>query len=208
VNAKKIVLGASAVVAAVVMAGGLAACSSGASASGSPQLAAATKSVSTSSAAPTTTSTLAPTTTTTTVAPPVTTTTKPKPKTTTPPPPALAPGVPCTVAVSACVSISQQKAWLISDGKVIAGPVTVKTGRKGYPTPVGVFHVQYHEKLHISKAFNDAPMPYSTFFTTTGVAFHEGPLTVSSHGCVHMSHANAVLWYNTLQNGQTVQVVS
>jgi lipoprotein-anchoring transpeptidase ErfK/SrfK len=209
VNVKKIMLGVSGVVAAFA----LAACSSGTSASGAPQLAAAASSMSASTSAkpvPTTVpTTTAPTTTTTVAPPPVTTTKPPVPATTKPPvqQASVAPGIPCTVVVTACVSISEQKAWLVSDGKVIAGPVTVKTGRPSYPTPVGTFHVLYHDKNHVSKAFNDAPMPYSTFFTTDGVAFHEGSLSVSSHGCVHMSRSNAILWFNTLQVGDTVQVV-
>ena len=51
-------------------------------------------------------------------------------------------------------------------------------------------------------------MPYSVFFTTTGVAFHQGSLKVKSHGCVHLSHAAAVMFYNSLHPGDVVEVVS
>ena len=50
-------------------------------------------------------------------------------------------------------------------------------------------------------------MPYSVFFTNTGVAFHQGSLKAKSHGCVHLSHADAVTFYNSLHPGDVVQVV-
>jgi lipoprotein-anchoring transpeptidase ErfK/SrfK len=196
VNTKKIMLGLSSLVAMAA----LAACSSGQpTAQGGPMVATASSTASSSTAA-TTTAPPAPT----SVAPPAPTTTKPP--VATPAAVVIPPGVPCTVEVSACVSISKQEAWLIDDGKVVYGPVPVKTGRTGYPTPVGTFHVQYRQKLHISKEFNDTPMPNSVFFTN-GVAFHEGSLSVHSHGCVHLSATSSLKFYDTLRVGDTVQVV-
>ena len=32
----------------------------------------------------------------------------------------------------------------------------------------------------------DAPMPYSVFFNG-GIAFHQGSVRVTSHGCVHLT---------------------
>jgi lipoprotein-anchoring transpeptidase ErfK/SrfK len=51
-------------------------------------------------------------------------------------------------------------------------------------------------------------MPYSVFFTNSGIAFHQGSLSVPSHGCIHLSKAAAVTFFNTLSVGQVVQVVS
>ncbi|GAB3578022.1 hypothetical protein GCM10027445_44580 [Amycolatopsis endophytica] len=51
---------------------------------------------------------------------------------------------------------------------MIRGPVPATVGRPGYETPAGSFQVQYRDVDHYSKAY-DAPMPYSVFFTTTGV---------------------------------------
>ncbi len=82
-------------------------------------------------------------------------------------------------------------------------PVT--TGRPGYRTPVGVYRVLWKDIDHWSQEFN-GPMPYSVFFTNSGIAFHEGSLSVQSHGCVHLSHAAAVKFFNTLKVGQVVAV--
>ena len=48
----------------------------------------------------------------------------------------------------------------------------VSTGRAGYDTPNGTFWALGRDKDHRSKEFDDAPMPYSIFFTTAGNAVH------------------------------------
>jgi hypothetical protein len=50
-------------------------------------------------------------------------------------------------------------------------------------------------------------MPYSVFFTHSGIAFHQGSLRVPSHGCIHLGHGAAVTFFNSLAVGQVVQVV-
>jgi lipoprotein-anchoring transpeptidase ErfK/SrfK len=158
----------------------------------------------------TTTTTAAPTTTTTTAAPTTTTTTTTSKTTTAKPKPAAAPvatgGTPCTISDGACVSISMKKSWLLAGGKVIYGPVPITSGRSGFRTPTGMFHVLYKDIDHKSKEFNDAPMPYSVFFFP-GDAFHSGSLSVASHGCIHLSTAAAKMYFNTLHVGQAVQVL-
>ncbi|GAA1025137.1 MULTISPECIES: L,D-transpeptidase [Amycolatopsis] len=119
---------------------------------------------------------------------------------------AEAAGPPCGAQAKACLKLSANTAWLMNNGKVTRGGVRVTVGKPAYPTPVGTFRVQYKDLHHYSKQFH-GPMPYSVFFTNTGVAFHQGSLKVQSHGCVHLSHADAVAFFNTLQPGDVVQVV-
>ena len=113
-------------------------------------------------------------------------------------------GVPCDIHAVACVSLSKQEAWLLRDGKVVYGPVHVATGRAGLPTPTGDFHVWYKVVNGWSTTY-DAPMPYSVFFYK-GDAFHEDPVTVRSHGCVHLSLQNAEYFYHFLHYGDLVEV--
>jgi lipoprotein-anchoring transpeptidase ErfK/SrfK len=113
-------------------------------------------------------------------------------------------GVPCDIYAVACVSLSRQEAWLLRDGKVVYGPVRVATGRAGLPTPTGNFHVWYKVVNGWSTTY-DAPMPYSVFFYE-GDAFHEDPVTVRSHGCVHLSLRNAEYFYRFLGYGALVEV--
>jgi lipoprotein-anchoring transpeptidase ErfK/SrfK len=121
-------------------------------------------------------------------------------------PGAQAAETPCGPQAKACVQLSTNTTWLTDNGSVAYGGVPITSGKAGYGTPTGTFHVQYKDIDHYSKQFN-GPMPYSVFFTTTGVAFHQGSLKVKSHGCVHLSHADAVTFYNSLHPGDVVQVV-
>ncbi|GHF12106.1 L,D-transpeptidase [Amycolatopsis deserti] len=122
-------------------------------------------------------------------------------------PAAQAAETPCSAKAKACLRLHTNQAWLTNNGRVTRGPVPVTVGKPGYETPTGSFRVQYRDSDHYSKAY-DAPMPYSVFFTTTGVAFHEGSLRQQSHGCVHLSHADALAFYQTLRTGDVVEVVN
>ena len=72
----------------------------------------------------------------------------------------------------------------------------VSTGASGYETPSGNFRPFRMEREHFSKEWDDAPMPYSIFFTTRGHAVHGSYHTKSlgrraSHGCVRLHPDNA-----------------
>ncbi|MFJ9781754.1 L,D-transpeptidase [Amycolatopsis sp. NPDC101161] len=129
------------------------------------------------------------------------------PATTSPAPvPTMAPGVPCTITAKACVSLSGKQAWLLDEGKIVYGPVKIMPGKKGSTTPVGTWHVLYKEKLHLSREFDNAPMPNSVFFYN-GVAFHEGSLGKYSNGCVHLSAGASLKFFSSLDKGDEVQVI-
>ncbi|WP_328645293.1 L,D-transpeptidase family protein [Amycolatopsis sp. NBC_00348] len=128
------------------------------------------------------------------------------PATTAPAKPVMAAGVPCTITAKACVSLSGKQAWLLDEGKIVYGPVKIMPGKKGSTTPLGTWHVLYKEKLHLSREFNNAPMPNSVFFYN-GVAFHEGSLAKYSNGCVHLSAPVSLKFFSSLSKGDEVQVV-
>ena len=121
--------------------------------------------------------------------------------------PVMAAGVPCTITAKACVSLSGKQAWLLDEGKIVYGPVKMLPGKKDAPTPPGKWRVEYKEKLHRSTEFNGAPMPNSVFFAPGGIAFHEGSLSRYSAGCVHLSSAASLKFFNSLNKGDEVQVV-
>ncbi|WP_158849055.1 L,D-transpeptidase [Saccharothrix deserti] len=139
-------------------------------------------------------------------APPVETTT-PDPQPAPPPPPMTVPGTPCDLTEGACVRLSTKETWLISGGEVSYGPVPITHGRPGYETPVGYFPVLWKVRDDWSRDFG-GEMPFSTYFTSGGIAFHEGSLTVNSHGCIHLSPDAAARYFETLQVGDQVQVVA
>jgi hypothetical protein len=110
--------------------------------------------------------------------------------------------------VAVLVSLSDQLAFVYRNG-IRIGVSTVSTGRKGYETPTGVFSVLSKEKMHHSRAYNNAAMPDSQFFFG-GCALHAGGLPgyPSSHGCVHLPRAFADLVFGVTHNGTPVIVTN
>ena len=77
------------------------------------------------------------------------------------------------------------------------------TGKTGYATPSGKFQAFRMERDHYSKEWDDAPMPYSIFFTKVGHAIH-GTYSKNigmpvSHGCVRLSVGHAQELYSLVQ---------
>lgn len=77
----------------------------------------------------------------------------------------------------------------------------VSTGGQGYDTPSGTYRPFRFEKEHFSTEWDDAPMPYSMFFTGRGHAIHGSTHikrlgTRASHGCVRLAPENAALLFS------------
>ncbi|GLZ48366.1 hypothetical protein Acsp06_45510 [Actinomycetospora sp. NBRC 106375] len=127
---------------------------------------------------------------------------------------ALVPGTPCSVSARACVDLESQRAWLIRDGKVTRGPMTIASGGEGRATPVGhSLRVYRKDRDHTSgesrtRDGRPAPMPYSVFFADGGIAFHGGDPSRSSAGCIRMETPDAKATFETLREGDKVQVVN
>ncbi|WP_222598417.1 L,D-transpeptidase [Lentzea tibetensis] len=131
-----------------------------------------------------------------------------EPSTTTPPPPPPPPPpTPCDITDGACVQLSTNQTWLLRGNKIAHGPFPITSGMPGYNTPIGKFPVLRKVKDEWSKPYN-GPMPYSTYFTHSGIAFHEGSLTQPSHGCIHLARGAAATYFSELSIGETVQVVA
>jgi hypothetical protein len=93
---------------------------------------------------------------------------------------------------------TQQMTVTVNGEQLYEWPVS--TGGNGYDTPSGTFKPFRMEIDHTSDEYDNAPMPYSMFFTQTGVAVH-GTYEARnlghavSHGCVRLSVKNAArLW--------------
>jgi hypothetical protein len=76
----------------------------------------------------------------------------------------------------------------------------VSTGAAGYSTPTGSFRPFRMERDHFSEEWDNAPMPYSIFFTPLGHAIHGSYQTKrlgtpASHGCVRIAPANAAILF-------------
>jgi hypothetical protein len=88
------------------------------------------------------------------------------------------------------------------------GVSTISSGRPGFETPTGVFTVLEKNKEHISRKYNNAPMPYQQRLTWGGVALHAGGLPgyPESHGCVHLPLAFSKLLFDAMPMGGTVVI--
>ncbi|MEZ2121659.1 MULTISPECIES: L,D-transpeptidase [unclassified Corynebacterium] len=112
----------------------------------------------------------------------------------------------CPPAARACIDLTKQRTWLQENGRVTHGAVPMSSGASGWETPKGTHYVNRKVRHEISREFNNAPMPYSVYFTNTGIAFHEGDVNLWSHGCIHLNHDDAVRYFDTLQVGDMVYV--
>jgi hypothetical protein len=114
----------------------------------------------------------------------------------------------CPPAAAACVDLSRHLTWLQSDGKVTFGPVRMEPGPPGSAnaTPRGTFTVLWKGGPNVVSNIYNEPMPWAVQFTSGGVAFHAGSLTLPSHGCVHLTMANAHYYNEHLAIGAEVVV--
>jgi len=100
------------------------------------------------------------------------------------------------------VDKSTQRMTVSEDGQVLYN-WPVSTGKTGHATPSGSYQTFRMERDHFSKEWDDAPMPYSIFFTKVGHAIH-GTNSKNlgmpvSHGCVRLSVGHAATLYAMVQ---------
>ncbi len=115
----------------------------------------------------------------------------------------------CPAAAVACVDLARHITWLQADGKVNFGPVRMEPGKPGsgpHATPTGTFQVQWKAGPNLVSNIYNEPMPWAVFFAPGGVAFHGGSLTQWSHGCVHLTLADAHYYNEHLPIGAEVVV--
>ena len=82
----------------------------------------------------------------------------------------------------------------------------VSTAKRGYHTPSGTFSPYSLQRMHYSKKYDNAPMPYSIFFSG-GYAIHGTPHVgnlgrPASHGCVRLAPGNAKRLYEIVKEDQ------
>jgi hypothetical protein len=80
----------------------------------------------------------------------------------------------------------------------------VSTGRLDHDTPSGTFKAIWMDADHVSREWDNAPMPYSIFFTESGHAIHGTSNTQklgspASHGCVRLAPQNAEKLYSLVR---------
>ena len=132
------------------------------------------------------------------------------------------------------VHLSEQKAYFYK-GKHLVGETVVSTGKRGFSTPVGRYHIVSKDRDHVSSEFGDyiddsgnvvksnidvrkdsrppgahfdgARMPYCMHFNG-GYAMHEGyvPPFAASHGCIRLPRGMARHFFDAARDGTPVIV--
>lgn len=101
------------------------------------------------------------------------------------------------------VDVSEQKMYVFKDNTQLY-TWDVSTARKGKVTPRGVFKPQFLSKNHKSSLYNNAPMPYSIFYSGN-YAIH-GTYDVdklgapASAGCVRLDPDNAAILFEMVKS--------
>jgi lipoprotein-anchoring transpeptidase ErfK/SrfK len=108
-----------------------------------------------------------------------------------------------------CVDLNRQLLWVQSGKKVTYGPVSIRTGRRGYETRIGWHEVYERKRDQVSEIYG-TKMPFSQFFDG-GEALHAissgsvyGP--PGSYGCVNLSYSDAQSLWGVLKLKDRVYV--
>ena len=132
------------------------------------------------------------------------------------------------------VHVGEQKAYFYK-GKHVVGESSVSTGKPGFSTPPGRYHIVSKDRDHVSTEFGDyvddygnvvrsnidarkdrrppgthfdgARMPYAMFFNG-GYAMHQGyvPPFAASHGCIRVPQGMAQPFFENAPEGTPVIV--
>jgi len=115
---------------------------------------------------------------------------------------ALAVAAPAKAEIVAQVSIASQSMTVTIDG-VSTYTWPVSTARRGYVTPKGSWGVQSMHKMTYSSLFNNAPMPWTIFYSghygihgTTDIKKLGQP---ASAGCIRLHPDNARTLFEMVQ---------
>ena len=132
------------------------------------------------------------------------------------------------------IRLGEQRAYFYK-GHTLVGISTISTGREGYDTPLGKFHIIQKDKDHVSSRFGDYddangnilmkeidrdkdPMPPGAVYDGAkmpyfmrivgGTGMHEGflPGYPASHGCIRMPGFMAQAFFRSVELGTPVQI--
>ncbi|MGW3912639.1 L,D-transpeptidase family protein [Streptomyces sp. NPDC005070] len=108
----------------------------------------------------------------------------------------------------ACVDLTHKRTWVQQRGRILFGPVPMRSGSVRHPTRTGWFTIYWRHRNHWSTLYN-SPMPYAQFFSG-GQAFHavRGSIrtVAGSMGCVNLRLADARRLWKVLRKGDRVYV--
>jgi lipoprotein-anchoring transpeptidase ErfK/SrfK len=117
---------------------------------------------------------------------------------------------PADAAVRIRIDLAAQRLEAVTpEGETVRWKIS--SGRRGYETPTGSYSVMRMEADHHSDEYDQAPMPYSIFFSPRGLAIHgsyeRGLGRALSHGCVRLAVPNARQLFGWVEkHGATIEI--
>ncbi len=104
------------------------------------------------------------------------------------------------------VDLSQQKAWITKNGKVI-NSTTISSGRSGYATPTGRYVVTDKHVSHTSTLYH-VEMPWFMRLNCSSIGLHSGHVTgrPASHGCIRLPWDKAKAFFGVVRVGDEVEI--
>ncbi|QDP19802.1 L,D-transpeptidase family protein [Sphingomonas xanthus] len=115
--------------------------------------------------------------------------------------------IPAEGEVAITVDIANQIAFIFKGSQLIA-VTNVSTGKKGHPTPLGFWTINFKRQKYFSRKYDNAPMPYMQNIDDKGIAFHGGatPGYPASHGCIRLPMAFAKQLFALTKVGNKVVI--
>lgn len=109
----------------------------------------------------------------------------------------------------ACVDLTNQTFYIVSNGTVVLGPTVTRTGFRGYSTWPGTHRIMDRNVRGWSVPYQ-VVLPYWQHFRL-GQGLHETTTYLhdmwrGSHGCVNLLHEDAKTAYDLLRSGATVYI--
>ena len=103
------------------------------------------------------------------------------------------------------VDLAAQTLSVFRDGYEI-GAAAILYGADEKPTPLGTFPILMKDATHVSRTYDNAPMPYTLRLTGDGVAIHGSKVEwgYATHGCIGVPVAFAKLLFAQAKVGDRV----
>lgn len=106
------------------------------------------------------------------------------------------------------IKLGEQKVLLLKNGDVVdSSPIS--SGKKGFPTPKGIFVVTNKYRHWNSTIYDSAPMPFFMRLNCSDFGLHAGNLPgyPASHGCIRLPEAKAAAFFAKVEIGTLVEIV-
>jgi lipoprotein-anchoring transpeptidase ErfK/SrfK len=115
--------------------------------------------------------------------------------------------IPADGDVNITIDTANQIAFVFK-GEQLIGVTNISTGKKGHPTPLGFWTINWKRPMYRSKKYDNAAMPFMQNIDDRGIAIHGGvtPGYPASHGCIRLPMAFAKQLYGLTKPGNKVVI--